>query len=233
MARMQLPFRVHTIRDLSGAYKGLNELSEKDAIYYTDAVLLCVNELAEEYHLGLMHVMQLVRALNCFTFDEFVVKTRLSAVLNTQRYYPDIIPDKLQPFFLFVPSRGYMLSPLGISSLSFLQSTLRRTFTDREEFYRLKFGRYGALERRRRLAKKRFYKELTETEQITLLREYWALPYNTEEAKKIRKKKGCELFDRYDMRQWDIINAVRKFGDVVKSIRRRPDLAPLFPHSQS
>lgn len=226
---MRIPFRIHTKRELINAYKGLHELSSKDAIYYTDAVLLCISELADEYHLGFGHVNQLVKALNCFTFDEYVVKTRMSYILGMQRFWPDIIPDKLAPFFLLIEGRGFSLSPLGVSALSFLQTTLRRAFCEREEFYRLKFGRYGVVERRRRQAKKRFYKELTETEQITVLREYWALPYHNEEAKRARKKKGQELFDRYDMRQIDLLNAVRKFGDAVRSIRRRPDLAPLFP----
>jgi hypothetical protein len=100
---------------------------------------------------------------------------------------------------------------------------------DKDEFYRLKFGRWTKEERAKRWAAKRFYTELTEQERITVLREYWAMPLNTEEQKRARKDKRREIFGKYDLMNWDLINAVQKYGDLVKSIRRRPDLAHLFP----
>lgn len=207
-------------------YGRLSAFSELDAIFYADAVIECVGELQAKLHLKRSEAFNLVSMVHTLQIDPSIARTRFAAICGYRRG----LPESLRRFFLSDPvTRRVSLSPEGIATLTEYTAILRRVLCDKDEFYRLKFGRFTHEERAKRWARKRFYTDLDEEGRIAVLREYWAMPLNTELEKRARKDKRMELFDKYDLRNWDVINAVKKYGDLVRSIRRRPDLVHLFP----
>lgn len=208
------------------AYKRLSAFNEFDAIYYSSAVIDSMAVIWEKYHLKRSEAYNLVSLLNTLQIDPSIARTRFAAICGYRRG----LPESLRRFFLSDPVTGRVsLSGDGIATLSDYTGILRRVLCDRDEFYRLKFGRFTHEERAKRWARKRFYTDLDEEGRISVLREYWAMPLNTEAEKHARTDKRMELFEKYDLRNWDVINAVKKYGDLVRSIRRRPDLVHLFP----
>lgn len=133
----------------------------------------------------------------------------------------------LQPFFLLTPT-GYTLSPIGLSARAGWLAYLRRVVGDLQEFYRLMYMRILPDEKRKKQQRKRFWK-LDESEQIRILREYYSLPMATDFDKFQRKLARVKIFHEYGLRQFDIQNAINKFGVVVKSVRLSPEHAHKFP----
>jgi len=230
---MPLPLRKYTVNEIEKAYSGLRQIDSKNAIFFTDAAIYAISEIGDEFSLNFIESWLLVKLMNVFTFEAEIPASKVRVMLgrNTKSSV-DPFPGKLGRFFC-KGVKGYILSEEGNTFLSWYTATLKRVLTDREEFYRLKFCRWDKSEQLRRRNKKRFYKDLTEAEQIAVLRAYWSLPYRDKEEKRARLRARVELRNKYDLKPWDIINAIQAFGDVVKSIRKRPDLIGLYPNYRS
>lgn len=225
---MPRPFKKHTKERITEVYSGLRNLSDKEIIYYFDACFLAVGELAEEYGLSLREAIALGKLFNHFTFDEYISKTLFLSVLGNAGKWDYELRGPFSSFFLFEKGNGFSLSSSGLAALASWGTSLRRVLQDREEFYKLKFGRWTPEARAKRRAKQRFW-QLPEAEQIRILREYYCMPYRNDEEKRLRKRKRIEIFEKYDLRNWDLLNAVQKYGDIVKSVRNLPEYRGLFP----
>jgi hypothetical protein len=210
------------------AYAGLRDLSDKEAIFFLDGCLLAISEIAEEYRLSLREATALARLFNHFTFDDRITKTLLLSILGQAGKKGYELKEPFSSFFFFEKGKGYCLSSSGLAALGSWGTSLRRVLQDREEFYKLKFGRWTPEARAKRRSKQRFW-QLPEAEQIRILREYYCMPYRNDEEKRLRKRKRIEIFKKYDLRNWDLLNAVQKYGDIVKSVRNLPEYRDLFP----
>lgn len=99
---------------------------------------------------------------------------------------------------------------------------------DLDEFYRLMYMRILPDEKRKKKQRLKFYR-MPEDEQIAVLREYYAMPMKTDFEKFQRKLARLKIYTEYGLRNYDLINAINKFGEVVKSVRLAPEHAYKFP----
>lgn len=156
-------------------------------------------------------------------------KSLFYSIMGSLGNWKKQLNEPFSSFFFFDPIlKGFALTPSGYQALSNWITSLRRVLQDREEFYSLKFGRWSKAQIEKRRLNKRFYK-LPEAEQIRILREYYALPYRTDAEKRIRRQARLKIRHEYDLINWDLLNAVRRYGDIVKSVRQLPHLVDLFP----
>jgi hypothetical protein len=168
---------------------------------------------------------QLIRLLSRFDFEPYVKAGLFYSVTGCSKYK---MKEPFISLFFYEPNKGFSLTTQGIEARSWWVTSLRRVLQDHEIYYERMFGRHSKEGRAKAFAAKRFFK-LSEPEQIAVLREYWAMPFRTKEEKLARKRARIEIRLKYDLINWDLINVVQKFGDVVKSVRKHPDIAHMFP----
>lgn len=175
---------------------------------------------------GQFHGM--LQAFFYLDYNKDVSKTTLYRLLNIDgKGYKEELPEVLAIYFDKSEKRRYTLNAKGFALRAQWAQSLRRTISDVKEYYRLFVCRYDKSEIAKRDLHKRFYKQ-DESEQIRILRDYWSLPYQTEEQRRQRNKAARILARDYDLKQWEVIKAVEKFGLLVKSVRLTPEIAPLF-----
>lgn len=217
--------RQYTKDELRQAFSKLQRLSDSQVLFCIDGILHAFEPISLEHGLNLRETIGLVKVLNAFFFDSSLTKTQFHTLIGIRADdWNKPLPEVFSRFFLFQDKR-YVLRSEGLALLSSVGALLRRVLQDREYYFELKYGRFTKEQREKRRLNKRFYKDLTEGEQIAILRAYWILPYRTDEQKKARKLARLELFRKYDLKNWDLINAVLRFGDVVKSARALCDPA--------
>jgi hypothetical protein len=200
-----------------------------------DCVSLVKEGFCAKYRLQGIEFDVLIKLFTVLEFDEYMSKTLFMRLVGYGGNWKKPLQYPFTDFFLFESGKGFKLSPSGFASLKEFETILRRVLVDREEYHRLKFGRYGQAEKQKRRENLPFYKDLTEAEQIAVLREYWAMPYQgatpkeTIQLRRARKLAQTDLYIKYGLKGWDLTNAVIRFGEVVKSVRKRADIAHLFP----
>lgn len=207
--------------EISRIFSELSELSATSMVYYADGVLLALEEYARDHHYSLSVGVKLSRMFSHYLYEDHIPSGFFFELLG--RCYGGKIGEPFASFFFRVPRKGFALTDAGITAVEEWGTVLRRMLSDREYMHKAKYMRSPADKR----SKQRFW-ALPVDEQVRILREYWALPFKTYEQKRIRRKMRLDIFANYDLRNWDLLNAVRHHGDVVKSVRSLPHLAPYF-----
>lgn len=207
----------------------VDKLQDISLPYILEAFILTVGHYQEEMRLPLADMYKLTKCINAIECRGNLSKREVALLLcgSTSKSHLEL-PAKFASFFLLDSNNRWILSPTGLSLSSAIAGTFRRVVQEREYYLELKYGRYTKEARDKRRAKKRFYKDLSADEQIAVLREYYAMPYRTDEEKRARKKARIELFRKYDLINYDLLNAIKMHGNLVKSVRSLPGIRELF-----
>lgn len=213
--------RQSTHDELSHVFEKLIGLDDLNVVYYTDAVMAAIGEYTADHRLSLQAGVSLFRLFGHYLYEDHISSGLFFSLLG--RCYGSELREPFSLFFFRVPRKGFALTAAGVSAVEEWKTTLRRMLSDRQHMHKMKYQRTPAEKR----AKQRFW-ALPVDEQVRILREYWALPYKTVEQKRIRRKMRLDINRNYDLRNWDLLNAVRHHGEVVKSVRSLPHLAPYF-----
>lgn len=226
-----MPFvvRQYSKDEKDKAFSRLTTLADIDTLFIADGFLAAFPQFNDHYKLTLLQGFGLVRALNAYLLDDSLPKSTLHKLLGLHaKDWTKPLPDHFASFFLF-SSKGFTLSAAGLQVMAYWGTLLRRVLQDREYFFNLKYGRFTPEEREKRRLNKRFYKDLDDLQRIAILRDYYSMPFRTDDEKQARKTRRIELYHKYDLVNWDLINAIQRYGQLVKSVRLQPQYIGMFP----
>jgi hypothetical protein len=204
----------------------LTKLSDSELLHYSSYLMLSVEYLCEKHRLPLNKSFKLLKLFLELEHSEYIIDTQFRFLLSRNGME---IEEPFKSFFFLEVGKGFVLSSLGIASLSEYTTFLRRVLQDKQEYYRCRFQRFTKGERDKRRANQRFW-ALSESEQVKILRDYWVLPYRNDEEKRERKRVRMIIYRAYDLKNWDLINAVKKHGDIVRSVRELPEHRDKFEY---
>jgi hypothetical protein len=229
--------RCYTQIELYGTYSKLRKLTDFEHTFYFDCCVEVMGllptlpdrqGLMPRHKLNLGDCFTLARLFNHYAFDEYLTKTLFYSRIGMAGNWKIEVREPFNSYFEYVPGKGVALSDLGREAHNEFLATLRRVLDNQEYFMQLKFGYFTAEEIEKRRMSRPFYRDLSEEQQIQVLREYYAMPWNTAEERKLRRTAKIEIYSKYGMRGFDLVNAIKRFGNLVTSIRQRPDIAPKF-----
>lgn len=221
-------FRPVSLHKRLNAYNNALSLTDCDLLYCQLVIANLQKEFCLENGLYGYEIVSFFGVWDYLDIEHDIGKTSLYKFFKViGRSFKYGLREDIKKNFELTDKGKYILSPFGVSLRSQWFASLRRVLQDKKEFYRLVYLQFTKEEIAKKRAKKRFFK-LPESEQIRLMREYYSLPYNTPERKKLRNKASKDLYLKYDLSQMDILGLLKKHGQIITSVRDHPDIAPLF-----